>query len=645
MTEDNLDLRVRILDAMESRAQLAAVREEVVETGNATVAAGRKASSGFGLFKSGLGGMAAAVGISAAVVGVKDLVKAGLNLQEQQAQLRTALTSIGVTGAAAYKKVDDAAINLSEHGGFSYGNELTSLTNFVHQTKNLTTAEQANAAVTELARGAHVGYAQAQHAVASAMGGNTWGLKQYIGAIIPATGALAALTAQHAREVAALQQQSKLTGAGSVWLKNQEIALNQTFAAQKLVAQQTDANSAAQQILTRVTKAYPGAVGAYNKSLQGVAGNLKQTFGVVLAQAGESSLKFIKPLLEGLSAVVGFLSRNKPIVVAFAAAVTSLGLFAAGKAAVSGLSAMWKWLDLAGIKTKAMGIYTSITAGETTVLDEKVSALSFTYGMLGDELTSVGEEMTATYAQLELLDAGYTDLQADLFATRIALSETTAEMGVEATASIGLGTALGGVAVAGAGVLGAFVALAAPIAAIIAGAAAIGIAIGELIVHFKAVEHAVSNAFHAVTGFFGGIGHALGIGGTASGSVPAKGTMTYAQEVTQLEKQGTPSYLATALANKMQAAGQFSAVAGTTSLNTAVNGGIGGVRGVAGLGAGTDQGPQINIHPHDVVLNLDGRQLARGVVRYTVERAARGPSGLIGGSLVTGAGGPSSPGD
>ena len=47
------------------------------------------------------------------------------------------------------------------------------------------------------------------------------------------------------------------------------------------------------------------------------------------------------------------------------------------------------------------------------------------------------------------------------------------------------------------------------------------------------------------------------------------------------------------------------------------------------------------IHPAPVVLTLDGRTVARSTIRYMTERAARGPQSLSGGSLVTGASGPS----
>jgi len=39
------------------------------------------------------------------------------------------------------------------------------------------------------------------------------------------------------------------------------------------------------------------------------------------------------------------------------------------------------------------------------------------------------------------------------------------------------------------------------------------------------------------------------------------------------------------------------------------------------------------IHP---TFTLDGRVLAESVARYSLSRAARGPSSLVGGSLVTG---------
>jgi hypothetical protein len=51
------------------------------------------------------------------------------------------------------------------------------------------------------------------------------------------------------------------------------------------------------------------------------------------------------------------------------------------------------------------------------------------------------------------------------------------------------------------------------------------------------------------------------------------------------------------------------------------------------------QAVNVNVQPHNVALNVDGRQLANSVLRYTVNKAARGPSNMVGGSLMTGAAG------
>lgn len=42
--------------------------------------------------------------------------------------------------------------------------------------------------------------------------------------------------------------------------------------------------------------------------------------------------------------------------------------------------------------------------------------------------------------------------------------------------------------------------------------------------------------------------------------------------------------------------------------------------------------------PGSITVTLDGKQLAGAVLRETLKKAARGPSSLVGGSLVTGAG-------
>lgn len=45
----------------------------------------------------------------------------------------------------------------------------------------------------------------------------------------------------------------------------------------------------------------------------------------------------------------------------------------------------------------------------------------------------------------------------------------------------------------------------------------------------------------------------------------------------------------------------------------------------------------ITIQPGRTTMNVDGREITNAVTRYTLNRAARGPSSFVGGSLVTAA--------
>jgi hypothetical protein len=56
--------------------------------------------------------------------------------------------------------------------------------------------------------------------------------------------------------------------------------------------------------------------------------------------------------------------------------------------------------------------------------------------------------------------------------------------------------------------------------------------------------------------------------------------------------------------------------------------------GMRGAGSG---GSDIRIMPAPVTMRVDSRVLAEAVVRFALDRAARGPSSLVGGALVTGA--------
>jgi hypothetical protein len=67
---------------------------------------------------------------------------------------------------------------------------------------------------------------------------------------------------------------------------------------------------------------------------------------------------------------------------------------------------------------------------------------------------------------------------------------------------------------------------------------------------------------------------------------------------------------------------------------------IGGVSGLDALNAGVTpggMGGRVTIMPSQTVLKLDNRTVGQAVVKWALNNAARGPTSLVGGSLVTGA--------
>lgn len=66
---------------------------------------------------------------------------------------------------------------------------------------------------------------------------------------------------------------------------------------------------------------------------------------------------------------------------------------------------------------------------------------------------------------------------------------------------------------------------------------------------------------------------------------------------------------------------------------------IGGALGLSAINNGTfgGLGGDVRINPSNVEMRLDSRVIGQAVVQWALNQAARGPSSLVGGSLVTGA--------
>src|SRR6185437_1406033 len=242
---EKLKLEVIIDGARVARAQLRELSAETNKFGKQVKRTDDETKSsamgGIGMFTKGLKGLGAAVGLTGAAIGVKDLVESGMRLQEQQMQLKSAMDQVGLTGEAAYKKVEDAAVQSTEHGGFARDQEINSIANFVRVTKNADAAINANQAAVELSRGAHLNFASVQRYVQQALIGNVKRLQQYTGIIEPVKTHVFQLEQAHKELNLTLEEQSKYVMANhrSAWLQQQEI-MNAITPAQLEAAQTAD---------------------------------------------------------------------------------------------------------------------------------------------------------------------------------------------------------------------------------------------------------------------------------------------------------------------------------------------------------------------------------------------------------------------
>lgn len=703
-TEDDLIIRVRTMGMDEATAQAGALRDEMGALGDTTARAGEKSRAGFGLFSRGIGGLAAAVGISAAVVGVKDLVNAGMNLQEQQAQLRSALAGIGETGTKAYNQVLAASLHLSEHGGFTRPEELTSITNFVSQLHNVREAEMANNAAVMLARQYHLQWGAAQMAVSRALGGNTTRLQQYVGAITSATTATANLKAQEANHLLQLKEQYKMYGGpeGSLMYQKAAIAYRQQMAQANASATTTDKSINQWKILQIIQQHAGGSIKAYNNSLAGVAGNLKNSFQILMGEVGLKLQKPIKDVLLVFKALFDFLSSHKDVLLAFAsgagllAVVSALRLMAAGGRMVA-----------ASMRDTISSVVQFIGRlfGMTAATDEETMANR----MLGVTLQNMASMGSRAAAELLTLDEA--QLASTISAARMAVAQQAlAESMVANVEALGLMTSrmenLGAIELAATAETEGFNAallmnplVAVATAAIVAltllqghfGQVWHGIVIGwhaiesagswvwkeittgvdiakdRIVAAWHWIEHAVKNVFHEIvkvakwaindtplgtmihlaSGAAGVVSNLIhgNIGGAFHAAVGGIGGALHAATFGLLHSGGAvrPRYF------DMGGPVGTDTIPGWLSpgeyvLNAAAAANIGAPM-LGALNAGYGGGQQIRIQPGPVVLQLDSRTLARAVVRYSLEKAARGPSSLVGGSLVTGAGGPTSVND
>jgi hypothetical protein len=210
-----LEYLISVKGGSEAKATVAGVREEYEATGTAATRVGEKSEAAGVKGNAAFGGMeksskalhktlllvGGAIGLGALKVGIDDLVKAGTNYQEQQAQLSSALKGINpLIGASAIawrhhgddliaaqrkqahaqaeqsRSLAETADKASTRGGFSEPENIQALTRLITTTGSASKAIRDMGLATDVARRFHLPFLSSVRAVAMAEAGRTTSL-------------------------------------------------------------------------------------------------------------------------------------------------------------------------------------------------------------------------------------------------------------------------------------------------------------------------------------------------------------------------------------------------------------------------------------------------------------------------------------
>jgi hypothetical protein len=566
--------------------------------------------------------LAGVVGIAGVAFGLKDLVEGGMNLQSAQTNLRASLKETGETAAGVYAQMNKAATDLSTRGGFGATTSLQGMAEFTRETKSATEAVKLNALATDIARAKNLQYSDAQGIVAKAYTGQTRGLQSLLGPTVAARDATVGLTTTHARQIATLEQEASMMGKmGSVWLGQQEVNDHIT-AQQAAMAQLTDKHTTATRELAAATKVFGGyAERVYSKTTAGRLEAFHNGLQNLTETLGESLLPDFNKLIGVATRVADWMDRNRKLVRDLALAFAGLGAAFAVRDLVKGIRGLGR--DLLGV-AKAFGLVKDAEA-ETAVVGEASAAET---GIAWDTV------MTGTIAGVVIV--GLLELVEHWKAVKKIAEDVW--KAVEGGASDAWNWIKGHWELLASILGGPFVAAGLFIAThwhqIMRGASDVLKWIERT---FSMVERAITDPFRKAFDFIkrgfgelqhviGGVGHFLShpFGLSTGGVVPK-----YLAAGGPIGSDVVPTWLTPGEGVLNTRA--MSLIGGEVGLNMANSGNVGGMNNM-GLGGGN-----ITITPGQTIVKIGDREVAAAVTRYVLNRAARGPSSLSGGSLAIGA--------
>jgi hypothetical protein len=381
MAEEDLKVRVRLVDAARAQRDAEQTGKKIRGIGTSAEVAGEKskvASKKFGLMghaTSGLKSALAFTGVGALAFGIKDAVHAGITWQEQQAQLRLALGKTA-DGMQKLKEINEAVDRSATHGGFAPSEEIQGIQKFTTLTGSATKALELNKAAVDLARGGHMTYSAAQTALSQATVGNVRRLQKLVGVITPVTTNMDLL---------------RLT------TKN---ASPEMVAHAKALDKQATATAAVQ----RVTEKFGGATDAYGKTAAGAMSNAENAFDLAKEKLGAALLPTVT---KGAQALTGFVMQMQDGTGAggeFADEMESIG-----KAVLPPLKSM---VQIGGAVLKFVGHHPGLAkvAGDLVAVGLAVKAIRFVGAISGVSslirgLAGVATKATAATTAVEGVNA------------------------------------------------------------------------------------------------------------------------------------------------------------------------------------------------------------------------------------------------
>lgn len=285
---------VRYVLAGDSSGTIRAMREADVaidKTGNTTKKLGETSRHSFAKIETSAHKMRKTIGLIAGVsgfgsiaFGIKDVIKAGQEWQQQQAQLRNALRNTHLPAARNMERLNRATEEASTSGGFTPQEQTQGLAQLIRQTGSATKAIRLNQEATDLARGTGLSYATSIRAISQLQTGQTGRLQRYIGTLIPSTRYVQGLSAQERRNNPALVERARLL----------------------------DRATTAQEANRRVLERFGGATRAYSSTTAGSLSNAQHAFDLVSEELGKEFLPYVTRAAQWVTRVTQQFLRDWP---------------------------------------------------------------------------------------------------------------------------------------------------------------------------------------------------------------------------------------------------------------------------------------------------------------------------------------------